>query len=61
MATDQDHLATKIDIAEVRTEIADVRTEIAQLETRMVKMLYGTLFAAAISGVIGIVVQVVSN
>ena len=49
------HLATKVDIADVRTEIANVRTELAQLETRMVKMLYGTLFAAVVSGIVGIV------
>ena len=57
-------LATNVDIAEVRTEIANVRTELAQQETRLVKMLYGTLFAAIASGlvgVIGIVIQVTSN
>ena len=62
MTTNEAFLATKVDIADVRTEIGDVRTEIAnvrteiaQLETRMVKMLYGTLFAAVVSGIVGIV------
>ena len=48
-------LATKVDIADVRTEIANVRTELAQQETRLVKMLYGTLFAAIASGLVGII------
>ena len=48
MATQDPHLATKVDIAEVRTEMA-------QLETRIVKLLYGTLFAAVTSGVVGVV------
>ncbi len=64
LTTNQAHLATKVDIADVRTEIANVRTEIAQLETRMVKMLYGTLFAAVasgIAGIIGILLQLFSN
>ncbi|MYA59026.1 MAG: hypothetical protein F4X40_00505 [Chloroflexi bacterium] len=57
-------LATKVDIADVRTEIANVRTELAQQETRLVKMLYGTLFAAIVSGlvgVVGIVIQITSS
>lgn len=57
-------LATKVDIADVRTEIANVRTELAQQETRLVKMLYGTLFAAIASGlvgIIGIVIQITST
>ena len=32
-----------------------MRTEMAQLETRMVKLLYGTLFAAVASGIVGVV------
>ena len=48
MATQDPHLATKLDIAEVRTGMA-------QLETRIVKLLYGTLFAAVTSGVVGVV------
>ena len=62
--TSEVELASKVDIAEVRTDIANVRTELAQQETRLVKMLYGTLFAAIASGlvgVIGIVIQVTSN
>ncbi len=56
--------ATKVDVAEVRTEIANVRTELAQQETRLVRMLYGTLFAAigsGVVGIVGIVIQVTSD
>ena len=57
-------LATKVEFADVRTEIINVRIGLAQQETRLIKMLYGTLFAAIASGLVGVlgmVIQVTLN